>query len=211
MRAPKATVLNIWVADGQQDESKLSRQYVTLIKTKAQTGYSNAGNEISAWLKSGGDLPLASATLGLLSLLWVTSMAVTPTSLRVNAWDPNELGVPRSGKSDPCSRGSGSKTRTSREIHGGVAEQREVTRKCFSELLADVLDMVFKQHQSYSKEKLRGKSWGEDDEIPHRGVQKVSLKRVRWIHLTRHYSSKQKIIFHHHAIWISFSTTDLNI
>lgn len=82
-------------------------------------------------------------------------MAVAPTSLRVNAWDPTELGVPQ--RTPPAPGGSGFKTRT-REIHGAVGEQRKMTRKYLSELLADVLDTVFEQYQSYSKETLCGKN-----------------------------------------------------
>lgn len=82
-------------------------------------------------------------------------MAVAPTSLGVNDWDPTELGVPQRTSLAPGA--SGSETRT-REIHGAVGEQREMTRKYLSELLADVLDTVFEQHRSYSKETLCGKN-----------------------------------------------------
>lgn len=82
-------------------------------------------------------------------------------------------------KQTPAPGGSEFKTRTIREICGGVGEQRETTRQYLSELSAEMLDTVFiKQHQRYSKETLQEKNQREDNEIPQE-VYRMSLPNGR--------------------------------
>lgn len=185
-------MLNIWVAEGQQDESKLSWQYATLLKTKTQIGYSDAGNEISAWLKSKGGLLFTSVTLELSCLLWIAGMAVATTRLLVNACDPPGLSVPRSVKGRPWLQGvQGPKqelAETYMEVLGSKGKQSDYI--CQNWLL--ICQTQCSNSSSITPKKHSESNQRDDDEIPHTGVWNISPRYAWWIHLARHYPLKQK-------------------